>query len=109
MTLDSLSAIRVLVIEDNQFMGTFLVDGLKAMNVGSVEAATSRNCALDVLTSNRFDLIIIDLEIENGNGNGIELIERIQKGRYIEHPLVPISVLSANTTRSMNCPLAMRG
>jgi CheY-like chemotaxis protein len=107
MTLDSLSEIRVLVVEDNQFMRTFLVDELKAINVDSVEAANSGNRALDVEASIRFDLIIIDLEIENGNG--IELIERIQKGCYIEGPLAPISVLSANTTRSMNCPLAMRG
>ena len=77
------------------------------INVGSVEAANSGNRALDVLASIRFGLIIIDLEMENGNG--IELIERIQKGRYIEDPLVLTSVLSVNTTRSMNCPLAMRG
>jgi CheY-like chemotaxis protein len=107
MTLDSLSEIRVLVVEDNQFMRTVIVDGLKAINVDSVEAANSGNRVLDVKASIRFDLIIIDLEMENGNG--IELIERIQKACFIEGPLVPISVRSANTTRRMNCPLAMQG
>lgn len=80
-------------------MRTLLVDGLKAVNVGSVETANSGNRALDLMAKNRFDLIITDLEMENDNG--IELIERMQKGRYIEDPLVAVIVLSANTIQSM--------
>jgi two-component system, chemotaxis family, chemotaxis protein CheY len=99
MTLYSLSEIKVLDVEDNQFMRTLLVDALKAMSVGSIEAANSGSRALDLMADNRYDLIITDLEMENGNG--IELIEGIRKGRNIEDPLVPIIVLSANTTRSM--------
>lgn len=99
MTLYSLSDLKVLVVEDNQFMRTLLVDALNAMGVGSVNAANSGKRALGLMINNSFDLVITDLEMENGNG--IDLVQAIRKGRDIEDPLMPIIVLSANTTRSM--------
>jgi two-component system, chemotaxis family, chemotaxis protein CheY len=99
MTLYSLSDIRVLVVEDNQFMRTLLKDALNAMNIGAVDVANSGKRALDLMAHDRYDLVITDLEMENGNG--IELIDAIRTGRNIEDPLVPIIVLSANTTLSM--------
>lgn len=99
MTLYSLSDLKVLVVEDNQFMRTLLVDALNAMSIGSVSAANSGKRALNLMSNNSYDLVITDLEMENGTG--IELIEAIRKGQNIEDPLVPIIVLSANTTRSM--------
>jgi two-component system, chemotaxis family, chemotaxis protein CheY len=99
MTLYSLSDLKVLVVEDNQFMRTLLVDALNAMSIGSVSVANSGNRALNLMANNSYDLVITDLEMENGTG--IELIEAIRKGQNIEDPLVPIIVLSANTTRSM--------
>jgi two-component system, chemotaxis family, chemotaxis protein CheY len=99
MTLYSLSDLKVLVVEDNQFMRTLLVDSLDAMGIGSVTIAHSGKRALDLMAHGSFDLIITDLEMENGTG--LELIEAIRNGRNVEDPLVPVIVLTANTTRDM--------
>ncbi len=99
MTLYSLSELKVLVVEDNQFMRELLSDSLKAMNVGVVEIARSGNRAKELMANNSYDLIITDLEMEEGTG--IDLIDTIRRGRNIADPLIPIIVLSANTTRSM--------
>lgn len=99
MKLYSLADLKVLVVEDNQFMRTLLTDAVKAMQIGRVKMANSGNRALDLMANNTYDLVITDLEMENGDG--IELIEAIRAGRKVSDPLVPIIVLSANTTRAM--------
>lgn len=99
MTLYAMSDLKLLVVEDNQFMRTLLVDALNAMGIGSVDSANSGKRDLDLMANNSYDLVITDLEMENGTG--IDLIDAVRKGRNIEDPLVPIIVLSANTTRGM--------
>jgi response regulator RpfG family c-di-GMP phosphodiesterase len=65
MALDSLSELKILVVEDNRFMQEWLSDPLKAMNVGVVEIARSGNRAKKLMANNSYDLIIIDQEMED--------------------------------------------
>ena len=66
MALYSLSELKVLVVEDNRFMRESLSNPLKTMNVGVVEIARSGNRAKKLTANNSYDLIITDLEIEDG-------------------------------------------
>lgn len=99
MKLYSLSDLKVLIVDDNQFMRTILLNALNAMQIGNIEIANSGRRAIDLMANNSYDLVITDLEMENGSG--IDLIQSIRAGRNISDPLVPVIVLSANTTRSM--------
>jgi two-component system, chemotaxis family, chemotaxis protein CheY len=95
MTVYSLSGVSVLVVDDNQFMRKLLIEALQAMGVGDVAVATNGVTALEKLRAQQVDLVVTDLEMENGGG--LELIRAVRKGRSVPDPLVPILVLSANT------------
>lgn len=99
MTLYAMSDLKILVVEDNQFMRTILNDALTAMGVGTIETANSGKSGLELLAKPGYDLVITDLEMENGTG--IDLIQEVRRGRQVDDPLIPIIVLSANTTRDM--------
>ena len=95
MTVYSLSGVSVLVVDDNQFMRKLLIEALQAMGVGDVAVATNGVTALEKLRAQQVDLVVTDLEMENGGG--LELMRAVRKGRSVPDPLVPILVLSANT------------
>lgn len=98
MRLYSLNRVSVLLVDDNQFMRTLLLEALQAMDVKDVIIARNGAEALDKLKSASIDLVITDLEMEGGGG--IELIKSVRKSRTVPDPLVPILVLSANTMSS---------
>lgn len=98
MKLYSLGRVSVMVVDDNQFMRTLLVEALQAMGVTNITVARDGAEALDKLKTTQIDLVMTDLEMESGGG--IELIRAIRKSRAAPDPLVPILVISANTMSS---------
>jgi len=70
-----LSDIQVLVVEDDERIGSLLGDILRATGA-SVKFATSGRQALDLLQQNRPNVIISDLMMPDGNG--FELLQSVQ-------------------------------
>lgn len=94
----SLSQVSVLVVDDNQFMRKILFEALQAMGVAKIAMANDGHDAMQKLRGQPVDLVVTDIEMENGGG--IELIREIRKSRTVPDPLVPILVISANTMSS---------
>lgn len=80
-------SMRVLVIEDNPLTAKTLVEGLKPSYV--VETANRIHVALQKITNNPYDIILLDVLLPDGNG--IEFCKVIRKS----HPTLPILMLSA--------------
>lgn len=99
MKLYSLTDLKILIVDDNQFMRAILLNALNAMQIGRVDVANSGNRAIGLMANNNYDLVITDLEMDDGSG--IDLVQAIRAGGNLSDPLVPVIVLSANTTRSM--------
>lgn len=91
----SLDAISVLVVEDNRFMRSILVNVVKGLGVTHVAEAREGQEALEEMRNNPVDIVITDLEMEGMNGS--KLLQTIRSGKRGLNPLVPVIVVSANT------------
>lgn len=79
---------RILVVEDEDSIASFVVKGLSAEG-HSVERAATAFEAVGLGTTYEFDLILLDLLLPDGNG--IDVLKRIRA----ERPEVPVIVVSA--------------
>jgi two-component system, OmpR family, response regulator len=79
---------RILVVEDEDSIASFVVKGLTAEG-HSVERAATASEAIGLGTTYDFDLILLDLILPDGNG--IDVLKRVRA----ERPEVPIIVVSA--------------
>lgn len=84
---------RVLVIEDDEKIATFVARGLVAENFAAVRAATGED-ALQLMAQERFDVVILDLMLPGIDGLAVLRQVRAQKAD------LPLIVLSAK--RSVN-------
>ena len=71
MQLYDLRGISFLIVDDNRFMRRIIVGLLQGMDVTEITEARSGKQALEKLRQNQFDVIITDLEMEDGNGFGV--------------------------------------
>jgi two-component system, chemotaxis family, chemotaxis protein CheY len=97
MQLYDLRGISFLIVDDNRFMRRIIVGLLQGMDVTEIIEARSGKQALEKLRQNQFDVIITDLEMEDGNGFGV--IDAIRGDDESPDPMLPIIVLSANTMK----------
>jgi len=81
---------RLLLVEDERGVSGFLVDGLRSEHY-SVDLAEDGHAALDLLTANRYDVIILDLNIPKLDGLGV--LSRIREKGFA----TPVLVLSARS------------
>jgi len=79
---------RILVVEDEDSIASFVVKGLTAEG-HSVERAATAAEAIGLGTTYEFDLILLDLILPDGNG--IDVLKRVRA----ERPDVPVIVVSA--------------
>jgi two-component system chemotaxis response regulator CheY len=86
----------VLVVDDNRFMRTILRNALTSMNFGNIDEARSGTQALDMIRGADYDLIITDLEMDGGDG--LSLMSDMRNDSGVLNPLVPVIVISGNTT-----------
>lgn len=80
-------SMRVLVIEDNPLTAKTLVDGLRPSYV--VETANNLHLALQKISNNSYDIVLLDVLLPDGNG--IEFCKTLRKN----HPTLHILMLSA--------------
>ena len=91
----ALDAVAILVVEDNRFMRSILVNVLKGLGVKHVMEARDGQEALEELRNNPADIIVMDWELEGMSG--AKLLQTVRGGRRGLNPLTPVIVVSANT------------
>lgn len=79
---------RILVVEDEDSIASFMVKGLTAEG-HTVERAATASEAIGLGVTYEFDLVLLDLLLPDGNG--IDILKQIRA----ERPAVPIIVVSA--------------
>jgi two-component system, OmpR family, response regulator len=79
---------RILVVEDEDSIASFMVKGLTAEG-HTVERAATASEAIGLGVTYEFDLVLLDLLLPDGNG--IDVLKQIRA----ERPSVPIIVVSA--------------
>jgi DNA-binding response OmpR family regulator len=79
---------KILVIEDQQRLGQFLVRGLKECSY-TVTWVETCNDALDAIAESTFDVIVLDLGLPDGDG--VDLLRKWRANGFNE----PVLILSA--------------
>lgn len=91
----SLDAVSVLVVEDNRFMRSILVNVIKGLGVTHVLEAREGNEALEEMRNTPVDIIVMDWELDGMDGS--KLLQTVRSGKRGLNPLTPVIVVSANT------------
>jgi two-component system OmpR family response regulator len=82
---------RILVVEDDSKIASFVVNGLKE-NGYAVDWARDGEAGLDLITSVTYDVAVLDLMLPKVNG--LELLGALRKKKL----LTPVLILSAKAT-----------
>src|SRR3546814_8166266 len=90
----SLDNVSALVVDDNRFTRTVIVNVLRGLSMRHVVEARDRYGALEELRATPLDLILMDWDMEGMNGMTLLLTIRI--GRRGINPMTPVLVVSAN-------------
>ncbi|MCR9070561.1 MAG: response regulator [Alphaproteobacteria bacterium] len=91
----ALDAVSVLVLEDNRFMRSILVNVIKGLGVTHVLEARDGNEALEELRNHPADIIVMDWELDGMPGS--KFLQTVRSGKRGLNPLTPVIVVSANT------------
>jgi CheY-like chemotaxis protein len=91
----ALDAVSVLVVEDNRFMRSILVNVIKGLGVAHVLEAREGQEALEELRNTPVDIIVMDWELDGMTGS--KLLQTVRGGKRGLNPLTPVIVVSANT------------
>jgi two-component system chemotaxis response regulator CheY len=99
---------RVLIIDDSSATRAYIRAALEEMTDMQVSEAASGFDALRVLPRERFDLLIVDINMPNING--LELISFIRRSEtHRETPLLIISTEASERDRSRAMTLGANG
>ena len=82
---------KILIVDDDQALSDITKDMLESYDY-EVEQAGSVDEAFTLLTDNRYDLIILDINLPDGNG--IEFLREVKT----ENGALPVILVSANDT-----------
>lgn len=93
----SLTQARILVIDDFQGMRTMLRDFLRAMGVTKVDTASNGREAINLLRSNRFDIVICDFNLGIGP-NGQQVLDEARMHDHIGVSTIWVMVTAEKTT-----------
>jgi len=74
---------RVLVVDDDEVMRTFVVNSLRRIGIQAIETATDGASALRTMIAFKPDLVLTDIHMQPMDG-----IEFVQQLRKHSHPLV---------------------
>jgi CheY-like chemotaxis protein len=93
-----LDRLTVLVVDDNQHMRSLIRTILEALGVSSIVEARDGQHALEKLSAQQVDLIIVDWNMEPMDG--LALTRHIRTSADSPDPFVPIVMLSGHTEKS---------
>ncbi|MFM7079309.1 MAG: response regulator, partial [Bacteroidota bacterium] len=92
----NLGGVRILVVEDNDINRLVINRMLKDFNIVA-EHATNGQEALENLTLNHFDLILLDMEMPVMNG--YECIQEIRKIKDVRKSNIPVMAMTAHASK----------
>lgn len=86
-------SMKVLLIEDSRLLRYVIIENLNdAKNISIEHFAETQSQALHLLDSQQFDLMLVDIEL--ADGNGFEVIKHVLKDDYAFKR--PVSVILTN-------------
>ena len=72
---------KMLLVEDSKLLRYILFDAINHLeNVNVVGTATTQKQAIDLLDETEFDIVLLDIEL--AQGNGFEVIKHLQQADY---------------------------
>ena len=89
--------LKILVVEDNKINRMVITKFLEKMGHEPVSSSNGIE-ALDVLQTQKFDLILMDVEMPDMNG--IETTKEIRKNQRASYKDIPIIALTAHTSEA---------
>lgn len=89
--------LRVLVVEDNQFMRRILVSLLKGFGVEDVREAGDGAAAMEILRQFPADLALVDLMMDPIDG--IEFTKLLRTSEDTPNPFLPVIMVTCHTER----------
>lgn len=90
--------LRVLVVDDNQYMRLILSEILRAVGVTYIVEAGDGAEGLHYMREHDFDLVITDFQMQPVDG--IEFVRRIRSGPGRPNPEVPVVMITGHSTIS---------
>ena len=94
-----LSALKVLVVDDNVHMHQIMRSILGAMRIREVLCVVDTGQAFQELARWHPDLLITDVMI--GEEDGIGFVDRVRQGEKAANPYLPVIVLTGHTERQL--------
>jgi CheY-like chemotaxis protein len=92
-----LSNLRILVVDDNEFMISLISAMMKAFGVGHCDIAPNADSAMEKLSDTGADIVFIDWRMPGMSG--IDLVGQIRKGRDSPNRYLPIVMLTGMNER----------
>jgi len=74
--MPSPASLRVLVVDDQETMRWIVQGHLKTLGISRVVQADSANAAIEMLKSQKYDLILSDFNMDNGSG--LDLLKSVR-------------------------------
>ena len=100
MTVD-LAALKILVVDDQEFVRTIVKKMLTQIGVGSVVDAFDGNSALEVVENERPDLVVCDIQMRPMDGFGfVRMLRALPHGRTLPVILLTAHADSATVARA---------
>jgi CheY-like chemotaxis protein len=85
---ESKKDIQILLVEDNEMNRFIAIQTLKQLNVGLAEATNGRE-AVEILKRERFDLVLMDIQMPEMDG--VEATDRIRRELGLEMPIIALT------------------
>lgn len=93
-----LNALSILVVDDNEFNRVVAIDTLEKHSTAKVVAAENAKLALQLLRENKFDVVLMDIQMPIING--YEATRQIRENFTEPFNNIPIIALTASTMKS---------
>lgn len=87
---------HILIIDDFQGMRTMLRDFVKSMGVTKVDTASNSKEAVNLLSTNKYDVVICDYNLGSGQ-NGQQILEEAKLRKYIGYSTIWVIVTAEKT------------
>jgi CheY-like chemotaxis protein len=95
--MSALSALNVLLVDDNQHMRTIASAVLKSAGVGSVREAADGGAALEMLREYPIDLVIVDFNMFPLDG--VEFTRLVRNSPDSPNPYLPIIMMTGHSAK----------
>lgn len=95
MASNQLSALRVLIADDEKTIQRLVYDVLLSLGFKDITVANSGRQAIDLASKQKFDFMITDWCMSDMDG--IDLVRFVRSSPESAHPMTPIIMLTGNT------------